>query len=68
MLDTTGAGDVFHGAYLVGLLRGFDLRQCADFAAAAAALKCSKLGGSRGIPSLEETVEFLEQRGVHVPV
>lgn len=68
VLDTTGAGDVFHGAYLVGMLRGFNLRQCAEFAAAAAALKCSKLGGRRGIPSFEETVGFLRERGVRVPV
>lgn len=68
VLDTTGAGDVFHGAYLVGMLRGFNLRQCAEFAAAAAALKCSKLGGRRGIPSFEETAGFLRERGVRVPV
>ena len=68
VLDTTGAGDVFHGAYLVAMLHGFNLRQCAEFAAAAAALKCSKLGGRRGIPSFAETVGFLQERGVQVRV
>lgn len=64
VLDTTGAGDVFHGAYLVGLLQGWDHRATARFAAAAAALKCSKLGGRRGIPSFADTLEFLGARGI----
>lgn len=67
VLDTTGAGDVFHGAYLVALLHGWDPGVAAQFAAAAAALKCSKLGGRRGIPTFVETVEFLRRRGVPTP-
>ncbi len=67
VLDTTGAGDVFHGAYLVGQLHGWDLRQTAQFAAAASALKCTKLGGRRGIPTYAETIRFLEERGVALP-
>ena len=66
VLDTTGAGDVFHGAYLVGLLHDWNLRATAQFATAAAALKCAKLGGRRGIPNLEETLEFLQRRGVRL--
>lgn len=64
VLDTTGAGDVFHGAYLVGLLQGWDLRLTAQFATATAALKCTKLGGRRGIPDFAETVDFLRWRGM----
>jgi ribokinase len=63
VLDTTGAGDVFHGAYLVGLLQGWELPAIAEFATAVAALKCTHLGGRRGIPSFEETVAFLRERG-----
>jgi sugar/nucleoside kinase (ribokinase family) len=61
--DTTGAGDVFHGAFLCGVLRGWDLRRTVAFAAAAAALKCRSLGGRAGIASLAETARFLVQHG-----
>jgi sulfofructose kinase len=62
VVDTTGAGDVFHGAYLAGLLRGWDLRQTARFASAVSALKCKHLGGRRGSPYKAEVDEFLLQR------
>ena len=48
--DTTGAGDVYHGAYIHGLLRGWNMRACMAFASAAAALKCQNGQGWRGIP------------------
>ena len=63
VLDTTGAGDVFHGAYLVGLLHGWDCHLTADFATAVAAFKCMSLGGRKGIPSFEQTLAFMRQRG-----
>jgi len=52
-VDTTGAGDVFHGAYLVGLLQGWDLQKISWFASIAAALKCQKLG-REGYPTYQE--------------
>ena len=64
MVDTTGAGDVFHGAYIVGLLYGWNLRQIALFSAAVSAIKCTKLGGRAGIPRFEEVMAFLKHRGV----
>lgn len=54
VVDTTGAGDVFHGGYIYGLLEGWDIRNIVRFATAFAGLKCRKLGGRAGIPSLEE--------------
>jgi ribokinase len=62
VVDTTGCGDVFHGAYIYGLLRQWDLRRTAEFASAVAALKCRALGGRAGIPTLEETVRFLKSK------
>ena len=55
VVDTTGCGDVFHGAFAYGLAKGMALRKIAEFASAVAALKCRKLGGRAGIPSLAET-------------
>lgn len=54
VVDTTGAGDTFHGAYLVGLARDWDLERCASFSSAVAALHCTVLGNRRGIPSMAE--------------
>jgi sulfofructose kinase len=66
VVDTTGAGDVFHGAYIVGLLQGWDARDIALFSTAVSAIKCCRLGGRAGIPSFEETLFFLAERGIHL--
>lgn len=68
VVDTTGAGDVFHGAYLYGLLQGWDLVRTAEFAGATAALKCTQLGGRAAIPRLPEVLSFLAATGRHVPI
>jgi sulfofructose kinase len=51
--DTTGAGDVYHGGYIYGLLQGWPMADCMSFASAAAALKCMNGQGWRGIPELK---------------
>lgn len=66
VVDTTGAGDTFHGAYLVGLSRGWSLKDTALFASAAAAMKCRKLGGRAGIPNRSDVFAFLEERGYSI--
>lgn len=58
-IDTTGAGDTFHGAFLSCWLRDKDIEHCLRFASAAAALKCEKQGGRAGIPNRETTEKFL---------
>jgi sulfofructose kinase len=63
-LDTTGAGDVFHGAYIFGLLRGLDLTDTILFASAVAALKCRRIGGRTGIPDKAESLQFLAENGI----
>lgn len=62
-VDTTGAGDVFHGAYIHGLLRGLPLADTIRFASACAALNCTRIGGRTGIPGEEETAAFLARHG-----
>ena len=66
--DTTGAGDVFHGALAFGFLQSWGLEEATEFASAVSAMKCTRLGGRSGIPSLEEALSFLKQRGAsHFP-
>jgi sulfofructose kinase len=60
-VDTTGAGDVFHGGFIYGLLQNWKVVEILRFANAVAALKCRDLGGREGIPTLEETVKFLNR-------
>lgn len=59
VIDTTGAGDVFHGGYIYGLLQKWDIKEVVRFASAFAALKCRKLGGRAGIPDLKEVEALL---------
>jgi sulfofructose kinase len=58
--DTTGAGDVFHGAFIYGLLKRWSLKKIAKFANACAAMKCRKLGGRAGIPTIIEASNFIK--------
>ena len=60
VVDTTGAGDVFHGAFIYGLLQKWSCEQTARFANAAAAIKCMRMGGRAGIPSRAVVDAFLE--------
>jgi len=60
-VDTTGCGDVFHGAYASALARGLSLPERIRFASAAAALKTTQPGGQAGIPTLAEVETFLRQ-------
>jgi sulfofructose kinase len=58
-VDTTGAGDVFHGGFIYGLLQNWEVEKMLRFANGVAALKCLDLGGRRGIPPLEKTQQFM---------
>lgn len=58
-VDTTGCGDVFHGAYAAGLAGGLGVVERLRLAAATAALKATRPGGQLGIPSRNEVERFL---------
>jgi sulfofructose kinase len=53
-VDTTGAGDVFHGAFCYAVLHGMELPETLDLCNAMAALNCTALGAAGGIQPLEE--------------
>ena len=63
VVDTTGAGDVYHGAYIYGLLQEWHLEKTAVFSSAVAALSCTRLGGRTGIPEFHSALDFLRDRG-----
>jgi sulfofructose kinase len=63
VVDTTGAGDVYHGAFAYRYITGGSWKECMEFASVVSALKCRKLGGRTGIPTLAEIAKW-QQRGV----
>ena len=62
IVDTTGAGDVFHGAYALALAEGMAVADAMRFSAAVAVLKCTRHGGRAGIPNRGEAEQFLAQQ------
>jgi sulfofructose kinase len=60
-IDTTGCGDVFHGAYAAALARGLTPEERIRFASATAALKATKHGGQAGIPKRAAVGKFLKR-------
>jgi sulfofructose kinase len=61
-VDTLGAGDTFHGGFAFRLVETGDVVASMRFAAAAAAIKCTRFGGLMGAPTRQEVDEFLRQR------
>ena len=59
VVDTTGAGDVFHGALAFSLACGSAQEDAVRFASGVAALKCTRPGGRAGIPDCDQTRSFL---------
>lgn len=59
-LDTTGAGDAFHGGFIYGLLQGYTIEQTLRVANAVAAHKCRSYGAQNGLPTLAQLEEFLK--------
>lgn len=60
IVDTTGAGDVFHGAFAAAYLMGKTPIECARYASAVSFIKCNCIGGRAGIPTREMVEHFLE--------
>jgi len=60
-VDTTGAGDVFHGAFCYAVLEGMQLADALEFSNAMAALNCTRIGARGGIARLEEARAFMRR-------
>ncbi len=67
-VDTLGAGDVFHGAFALGITEGQDLPMALRFASAAAALKCTRFGGAFAAPQRAEVEALLAQGETANPI
>jgi sulfofructose kinase len=59
VVDTTGCGDTFHGAFALAIAKGQPVVSAARFASGAAALCATRLGGRAGIPTAEQLEQFL---------
>jgi sulfofructose kinase len=62
VVDTTGCGDVFHGAYAACIARGDGVGRAIQVAAATAAIKATRPGGRAGIPDAAAVAAFIRQR------
>jgi sulfofructose kinase len=60
IVDTTGAGDVFHGAFIFGLMQGWDVKKTSQFSSAVSAIKCTRLGGRAAIPDYVTVQKFMK--------
>jgi sulfofructose kinase len=62
VVDTLGAGDIWHGAFTLALGEGWREADAARFANAAAAIKCTRFGGRAGTPARHEVEQFMRDR------
>lgn len=67
VVDTTGAGDIFHAGFIYGLLQNWPLERRLDFACAAAAMNCMATGARGGIQPIETIEEFMRAGVRHHP-
>lgn len=65
-VDTTGAGDVFHGAFCYSVLQNMPLREALELSNAMAALNCTALGARGGIAALAEAHALMGHAGRRV--
>jgi len=63
-VDTTGCGDSYHGAFLAALTKGFAIEKSAVIASAVSGMNTQHLGGRAGIPTFDQALKFLSDRGI----
>ena len=63
VVDSNGSGDVFHGAFAAGVLKGFDFLRCCHFSSAVSAMKCMGVGARESVPSFEAVKEYMKENG-----
>ena len=68
VVDTTGAGDTFMGAFMVGINNGMELDDAIRFANICAGLKTTKLGAQTGMPRLEEVKKYIADNNIDLTI
>lgn len=63
VVDSNGSGDVFHGAFAAGVVKGYDYLKCCYFSSAVSALKCTGVGARESVPNFETTKNYLKENG-----
>lgn len=62
VVDPSGAGDIFHGAFAYCMANGFDMEKAITYSNIAAGLSLNKMGGSPSIPMLKEVISYYNQK------
>ena len=63
VVDSNGSGDVFHGAFAAGLLKGYDYEKCCHFSSAVSAMKCMGVGARESVPDFETVKRYMKENG-----
>ena len=63
VVDSNGSGDVFHGAFAAGILKGFDFEKCCHFSSAVSAMKCMGVGARESVPEFEKVKAYMKENG-----
>lgn len=63
VVDSNGSGDVFHGAFAAGLLKGYEIDKCCHFASAVSAIKCTGVGARESVPTFDRVKQYMKENG-----
>ena len=63
VVDSNGSGDVFHGAFATGLVKGFDFLKCCHFSSAVSAIKCMGVGARESVPDFDTVKKYMKENG-----
>ncbi len=63
VVDSNGSGDVFHGAFAAGVIKGYEYLTCCHFSSAVSAIKCMGVGARESVPDFETVKKYLKENG-----
>ncbi len=63
-VDTTGAGDAFHGGFIAAILKGYPLLKAIEYASAVSAINTLQIGGRIGLPTHQEVEDFIQSHQI----